>query len=577
MQTIALIGGGPASLFIFKRIVEAELTEYKIHIFEQHDKLGAGMPYSKYGASKEHITNVSDNEIPEIKTHVKEWISDASTGILQEFDMEQVKLNEYKVLPRLLFGEYLAGQFELLLEEARKLGIQTEIHLKTRVIDVIDIEPKDKVEVVISSGEKFNFEKVVICTGHSFPRDKEEKLAGWFDSPYPPEKLALEINHEVAIRGASLTAVDAVRTLARANGSFSTNLDGTYRYFLKERSKGFKIIMHSLGGLLPSLRFHLEESQPDPSDLLSEMEMKDIMDRNNGFIPLDYLFDINFRKVLSKKQPTLYNATEGKSIEQFIDFMMEKRLHKDAFELFKAEFDEAERSIEEHDPIVWKETLTELSYVINYAVKHFSAEDMLRFKKTLNPLIAIIIAFVPQSSAREILALHKEGLLDLVNVDKDSSIEPSPIGGGTYTYQNEEKEKIQKHYKIYIDALGQKPFFFNQLPFKGLINKDTLCPAYLRFADTENAKKEIEAGNKEVIQEASGDFMLQLPGICINDHFQPENQYGVASTRLFIMAVPIISGMNPDYSGLDFCEVASEKIIQKLTNMSLRNSAPIQI
>tara|TARA_R110002072_G_scaffold164949_1_gene318042 strand:- start:20935 stop:21171 length:237 start_codon:yes stop_codon:yes gene_type:complete len=77
MHTIALIGGGPASLFMFKRIVEERLNEYKVHIFEKHNKLGAGMPYSTHGACSEHITNVSANEIPEIKTSVKEWIAHA--------------------------------------------------------------------------------------------------------------------------------------------------------------------------------------------------------------------------------------------------------------------------------------------------------------------------------------------------------------------------------------------------------------------------------------------------------------------------------------------------------------------
>ena len=83
METIAFIGGGPASHFIFKRIVEAKFTEYKIHIFEQHDKLGAGMPYSKHSACNENITNESDNQIPGIKSDVKDWISTAAPQILE--------------------------------------------------------------------------------------------------------------------------------------------------------------------------------------------------------------------------------------------------------------------------------------------------------------------------------------------------------------------------------------------------------------------------------------------------------------------------------------------------------------
>ncbi|PZX53513.1 FAD-NAD(P)-binding protein [Algoriphagus ratkowskyi] len=568
MLTIALIGGGPASLFMFKRILEANLKQYNVHIFEANDKLGAGLPYSKFGASTEHITNVSDNEIPEIRTNVKEWLSHAEAEILQRFDMDEVSLNEYKVLPRLLFGEYLAGQFDLLLEEAKKSGIHTEVHFNSLVVDVIDNENTEKVSVMLQAGKKFTFDKVIICTGHSFPQEREKKLKGWFDSPYPPEKLTLQIDFEVAIRGASLTAVDAVRTLARANGNFTHDQDDFYTYHLNEESKGFKIKLFSLGGLLPGIRIHLEESQPDPTHLISEEEITDIKNKNKGFIPLDYLFEVYFKKILKAKQPELYLISKGKSIEEFMDFMMEKRRKLDAFKLFLDEYQEAERSIHAHESIPWKETLTDLSYVINYAIKHFSAEDMLRFKRSVSPLIALIIAFVPQSSAREMLALHKAGLLEVVNVDKDSSVEPAELGGCIYSYRNEKKQEEQKHYNIFIDAVGQKPFYFKQLPFEGLINKNTLSPAFLNFADQKAAQKEIDNGNKDVQKDALGNFSHRLPGVLINDHFQPLNQYGVANPRLYIMAVPFISGLNPDYSGLDFCEVSSEKIVNKIIEIS---------
>ncbi len=58
--------------------------------------------------------------------------------------------------------------------------------------------------------------------------------------------------------------------------------------------------------------------------------------------------------------------------------------------------------------------LAALSIALNYPAKHMSAEDMLRLKKHLLPLVSTVIAFIPQSSAQELLALHKAGKLDLV-------------------------------------------------------------------------------------------------------------------------------------------------------------------
>ena len=86
----------------------------------------------------------------------------------------------------------------------------------------------------------------------------------------------------------------------------------------------------------------------------------------------------------------------------------------DPFDLFKGEYIEAEKSIKRKESVYWKEMLATLSFAMNYPAKYFSAEDMLRLQKTLQPLISIVIAFVPQTSVKEMLALHNAGLLELI-------------------------------------------------------------------------------------------------------------------------------------------------------------------
>src|SRR4051812_10283030 len=99
---------------MFKRLVDLNEPEISIAIFEKSAQLGAGMPYSKAGANDEHITNVSGNEIPELVTSVEEWIQTLPQNILERFNIKPDKFNDYKVMPRLLFGMYLTAQFELL-------------------------------------------------------------------------------------------------------------------------------------------------------------------------------------------------------------------------------------------------------------------------------------------------------------------------------------------------------------------------------------------------------------------------------------------------------------------------------
>ncbi len=563
-KKIGVLGGGPSALFMFKRLVDSGISELEVTIFERKSRLGVGMPYSDEGACREHITNVSDNEIPELVTSMKDWLQKAPTEMLKTYDLKADTFNEYKVVPRLLFGQYLEAQFDLLQKQARKIGIKTHLQCNTTVIDIIDDIETEIVKVITAEAEEFYFDTVIICTGHNWPKKNEGKVEGWFDSPYPPAKLARKTNCPVAIKGASLSAIDVVRTLARCNGSFAYNGKDIPSYQVHEESKGFQMVMHSLDGLLPAIRFHLEDSHLSKESLLTEEEVRESKKANGGFIPLDYIFDHNFLQPLRKQNPEFYEKVKDLSLEEFVDYVMDLREKLDAFTLFKAEYEEAERSIKRQQSVYWKEMLAVLSYAMNYPAKHLSAEDMIRLKKKLMPLIAIVIAFVPQSSCREMIALYDAGILSLVAVDKESKVEPAENGGAVYTFANEAGEIQTRHYKMFVDAVGQPPFMYKDFPFAGLRNGQSISPAYLRFKSGEAGEKELNENNPQVEKDSQDNYYLAVPGININDSFQVLDKYGANNDRIYIMAVPYIGGLNPDYSGLDFCEEASGRIVETM-------------
>lgn len=562
-KLIALIGGGPAALFMYKRLVDLKLQDFHIHIFEKKDKLGAGMPYSDEGANREHITNVSDNEIPELVNSMEEWINKAPEHLIKPYNITPDNFNEYKVVPRLLFGEYLSAQFDKLRKSAKEEGIQTTIHFNTTVIDVVD-DPENGKVTVVTEEESLVFDEVVICTGHHWPRKIEGTVKGYFDSPYPPSKLREKVNYPVAIKGSSLTSLDALRTLSRSNGHFSKNENGKLEYHVDEESQGFKIVMHSIDGLLPAIRIHLEDSHLSKDSVLTETEIEANKMVNDGFVSLDYIFEQKFKVPFRKKDPEFYERIKDMTMEEFVEDMMSLRERLDPFTLLKAEYAEAEKSIRRQQPVLWKEMLASLSFTMNYPAKYFSAEDMLRHRKVLLPLISIVIAFVPQSSAQEMLALHEAGILSIVAVDRTSRVEPGEEEGITYFYKDEEGKEQEVQYKMFIDCVGQPPLSIQDIPFKGLIEKETISQARLQFRSPQEAEKLIEEGNKDVVKEQNGSYTLKMPGIMINDNFQVIDKYGAYNERIYVMAVPYIGGINPDYSGLDFCEAASAKIIKAL-------------
>jgi len=560
---IAIIGGGPTGLLMFRRLTETGHTNFTVDIFERKQQLGAGMPYSSEGALEEHVTNVSGNEIPEMVSSVDDWIVGQRSFAAEQFDVDVDHFNQYKVLPRLLFGKYLSDQFGILLSIAQQKGLEVNVHYGQEVTNIIDDADMRKTMVSTADRTVF-FDKVIICTGHLWPKKLEGKFKNCFDSPYPPSKIAHRTNHPVALRGSSLTAIDAIRTLARHNGIFVKDEAGNLRYQLDDESVQFRIIMHSRNGLLPAVRFHLEDSHLSKDTILPAEEIAHVRAQNQGFLPLDYVYQRNFLDGIKSRHPMFYELIKELSMERFVEMMMFQRERTSAFELLEEEMEQASQSIANREPIHWKEMLAVLSFAMNYPAKYFSAEDMERLKKTLMPLISVIIAFAPQSSVREMLALYRSGILRIVSVGEDSYISPLEDGGIEYHFKNTDGKREKQKYETFIDCIGQPHLKFEDLPYPGLLNGETLNRATLKFSDSAIAKSRVAQGDEQIIKVNEDEYRLIVPGVAINDHFQVIGTNGFANDRIYMLAVPFIGGYNPDFSGLDFGEEASKRVAEKL-------------
>lgn len=564
LGSIALIGGGPAALFMLKEIVNQNLQVESIYIFEKNERLGVGMPYGKYGSCNEHLANVSANEIPELIYDVSTYLSKYPSDDFPDYYLNGIS-NPYQVLPRLLLGNYLENQFHEYIKLAIKLKIKVHVLTETAVTDLVYDRTKENYKVIITDDKEYEVGLAVICTGHYWPITFEGKTKGWYDSPYPPSKFDQKTNFPVAIKGASLTAVDAVKTLSRLNGQY--NYDGDQvSYVLNEDSKNFSIHLFSTGGYLPALRFHSESEPYSVSWSMTLDEIYDYKEKNNGFIALDYVFERNFKSPLKQSDPVFYDKIKDMTIEEFVEEMLSLRKELDSFTLFRAEYLEAKKSIDRRMSISWKERLAAFSYAMNYPAKHFSAEDMLRLRKVLMPLISVIIASLPQESYKEIIALYEAGVIEHIQVDKDSHVEPHADTGAIYCYMDIQGKKHEQHYQLYIDGTGQQPLEFNDLPFEALKDQGLISTGYLNFKDRNEGEKYVNEKNITVKRDSNNGFYMYVKGLSINDYFQALDAFGNVTKNVFIMAVPFIGGLNPDYSGLDFCDTASRRIVKFLKN-----------
>lgn len=559
-STISLIGGGPAALFMLKHIYENKLQLKKIFVFERNERFGVGMPYGKYGSKEEHVANVSANELPILFESFTNYIKRKPDQGFEDF-VKGGNINEYEVIPRLLLGNYLEEQFKIYVSEIIKMGVEVELYLN---VNVENIKNHGDSFQIITERETVNSDFIVICTGHLWNKNFEGQVENWIDSPYPPSKFAGTMNFPVAVRGASLTAVDAMKTLSRCNGTYKKLNDGSLEYILSDESPDFKIHLYSLCGFLPALRFHTEDEAFDTKWTMSNEEIHEYKNKNGGFVDLDYVYKKNFLDRLKVKDEKFYDRVKDLSIEEFVEEMLTIRNELDSFVLLKAEFSEAEKSINRNQSIVWKEILSAFSYAVNYPAKHFPAEDMLRLKGKLMPLISIIIASLPQSSYHEIMALYHANVLESFSVDRESEVVPDEKFGAVYKIVKSGKTQEVK-YNMFVDAIGQKPMNYGDFPFESLKDDQLISTGFLYFKDHRAAEEEVSKGNPNVKQDSTGKYYLLVTGLNIGDHFENKDIYAVANKRFYNMSVPFIGGLNPDYSGMDFCDTSAERIVDSIS------------
>ncbi len=329
--------------------------------------------------------------------------------------------------------------------------------------------------------------------------------------------------------------------------------------------KHIAIIIHTRQGLLPAVRFHQEDFILTKKFRLSQSELERHMEENDGFLSLDFIFEKEFKENFIDKQPEFYEVIKDMRMEQFVNAMMEYRKDMDPFSLFKFEYAQAEKSIEERESICWKEMLAVLSFTLNYPAKHMSAEDRQRLENVLMPLISIVIAFVPQSSCEQLFALHEAGRLEIVSVGDESEVEMQAEGGIIYHYTDEQGKEFKTKYETFIDCIGQKHLPYQAFPFKSLSNNEKIMPATLRYRSNSEAEHALERDKLKIIKDHKEIYHLIVPGHAINDSFQVIDRKGKGNSKIYLMAVSFLGGHNPDYSGLDFCEEASKRISSEIS------------
>jgi hypothetical protein len=564
-QHIAVIGCGVAGLFFLKAYTEQGQPGTTLSIFEASETMGVGMPYSAQGANAEHLSNIMCQEFPDMPEPPHMWLARQSDEFLAEHGIPRENISERFIFPRLTLGVYMESQFAVLVQIARARNLNVALYPKHRIADIEDRPEDGKVRIHILGGNHIEFDHVVVTTGHVWPTRKEKKVPGYYDSPFPFKKLTTQFNHHVGLMGTSLTAVDAIRTLSRAHGHFeSADTTGKLRYVANPGTENFKISMHSRRGLLPGIRFHAERPLIEKYTHLhiTKGDIERNIADNDGFLSLDFMFEAAYKGTMALKDAAYFSVIKDMTLEQFVEHVYAQVRTDDPFAQFKEQLQSARES-EANDHIVhWKETLEVFFYTLNFHAKNLSAEDMLRLRNHITPLMTYISACLPFDSCDELLALHEVGKLDIVAVGFDSHITTSESeSGATFHYKNGQAQDVHAHYDSFIECTGQRALPFEAFPFKTLVQQGVVSAARLKFANAAHAT----SSGCDIEHNEQGVF-LRVPGVAINDNYAAIDARGKPHPRISIMAFAHIQGLNPDVPGIPCCSDISGMVFHAIND-----------
>ena len=411
---ISIVGGGACGislfieLFLQLRIANSH-REVSITIIEENEEVGKGLAFGTKQPG--HILNTQADLMGihfAEPAHFSEWLKKHDSRVDGEVVDNQGEDQAFTT--RRLYGDYLKEQFEYYFELAKKEGMSVDL-IKASATEIERV--KDRFKIKLSSGKSKSCDFVVLAVGTPVA-DMYQELSdkkNYFDSPWPSSKILENVprNENVGILGSSLSAIDALMTLA-------------------DNDHEGKITFYSLDGLMP--RVQVEKPEPYTCEFLTVSNLHQIQ-REKLRSPT--IFEV-FR--LFKKEAENYESRK-------INWKETGRLDIEADKLLKKDIRIAEKG---------GDALMNIPYALRYESsqmwKLLDETDKLRFKRWLGSYWAVNRHCMPLVNAKRIEKLFETGQLQVIPKLEDVTFDES-----NETFVLTCKDKKSKE-KFLINATG---------------------------------------------------------------------------------------------------------------------------
>jgi len=415
-----------------------------LHVIERQHLFGPGFPHSDHYALPFHLLNMCGRDMSILAADPEDferWVN------LHIPDMDSrfpgIFLNEAspdrgcRHYPRPVMGDYLKDRFNRAVNEAERIGIRVHLHPGCEAIDVFESED-DRVRVtVLHSGPPeqrvIHADRVLLATGHWFdqgPRD------GYFPSPWPPGDLQDNIpaGSEVAIIGASLSAIDAVLTLT-ADGDFRQSHSGGLLYRPSPNPR--RLFLYSRNAFLPTVR---GRTGPYRNQFMVPDNIQGLRDEK-GWLTLEGLFDL-LNKDLEKAYGRPFPCREITGPQGTAKALLERHIH------------DARHGDGPDGDIVWQTVLQQTFPMVRDIYLALAPAERMRLDREFNTLFFVHAAPMPLINAEKLLALMNAGM---VTVRKQKGETPfrRHERSFSFTFQDANGEAREATHPYAVDARGQ--------------------------------------------------------------------------------------------------------------------------
>ncbi|MBB4351765.1 FAD/NAD(P)-binding protein [Aliirhizobium cellulosilyticum] len=468
-KRVAIVGSGPTALFALQTLITCSQS-LNIVIFESAEVAGKGTPYQRGINAPTMLSNIPSIEIPSLPTTLVEWLSSQSNGYLTEAGIPREEISDRAFYPRVVIGDYFRAQFDELIVRGTAARHAIEVRENCTVSDVIPVGPAFDIEIE-GGAPRESFDYVIVATGHSFAQHPETS-PGYFDAPWPATALETISSGKIGILGTSLSAIDAVVTLAASFGRFNRKGDGNLVYTGQGTDNRLHITMMSRKGLLPEADFYFPIPYEQPKICTAAVVEERIILGSSGL--LDDVFDL-FKAELAMADPDYAERIKLDELtaDTFAAAYYGVRDRREPFEWAATNLTEAKRNYASKHTVAWRYAILITHEIIESAVSYFTADDLARFNRSFKGVFADDYATVPHLSIERLLALHRAGYLEIVALGDRADVSAEGLDRGARVTC----EFGAMVFDTFIDATGQKVLSADDLPFAALKDAGLISPA----------------------------------------------------------------------------------------------------